>query len=74
LSCLWLAGLARQFLAKLVGVGRVLVSLHRELMSSEMIAFAVGCCGGLVGVGSKIVELCDPIVGALGHDVLLVLR
>ena len=43
-------------------------------MSSEMIAFAMGCCGGLVCVGGKIVELCDPIVGALGHDFLLVVR
>jgi hypothetical protein len=52
----------------------MLVSVHRQLVSSEMIAFAMGRCGGLVGVGGKIMELCDSIVGALGHDVLLVVR
>jgi hypothetical protein len=52
----------------------MLVSLHRKFVRSEMVAFAMGCCGGLVGVGGKIVELCNSIVRALGHDVLLVLR
>jgi hypothetical protein len=52
----------------------MLVRLHRQFMSGEMIAFAMGCCGGLVCVGGKIVELCDPIVGALGHDFLLAVR
>jgi hypothetical protein len=52
----------------------MLVSVHRQFMTSEMIAFAMGGCGGLVGVGGKIMELGNSIVGALGHDVLLVVR
>jgi hypothetical protein len=36
-----------------------------------MISFAMGDRSGSVGMGGKVVELCDSIVGALWHLVVL---
>jgi hypothetical protein len=48
-----------------VGVRGVLVRLHREFVSSEMITFAMGHRGGEVGVAREVMKLCDSIVCAL---------
>src|SRR5271170_3787593 len=51
----------------------MLVRLHRQLVSSEMIPFTVGGCRGRVGMGGKVMELGDSIVRALWHGLLLIL-
>jgi hypothetical protein len=62
-----LTRLQGEFFAKLVGVDGVLVRLHGQLVSSEVISFAVGGCRGKVGMGGKVMELGDSIVRALWH-------
>jgi hypothetical protein len=54
------------------GFGGVLVRLLGELMSSEVITFAVGGSCGAVGMGGFVVVFGCAIVRALRHDVLLV--
>jgi hypothetical protein len=66
-----LTRLQGEFFAKLVGVDGVLVRLHGQLVSSEVISFAVGGCRGKVGMGGKVMELGDSIVRALWHGLLL---
>jgi hypothetical protein len=44
------------------------VRLHGQLVSSEMISFAVGSCRGKVGMCGKVMELGDSIVRALWHS------
>jgi hypothetical protein len=68
---LGLTGLQGEFFAKLVGVDGMFVRLHGQLVSSEMISFAVGSCRGKVGMGGKVMELGDSIVRALWHSLLL---
>ncbi len=46
--------------------------LSGEFVSGKVIAFAVGYCGGLMGVGRKVVEFCDSIVRARRHSALLI--
>jgi hypothetical protein len=53
------------------GFRGVLVGLFGELVSGEMIAFAVRSCCGLVGVGCFVVIFGGAVVRALRHDVLL---
>ncbi len=43
------------------------VRLLGKFVCGEMIAFAVCGGGGVVGVGGKILQLCNSIVGTLGH-------
>jgi hypothetical protein len=62
-----LTRLQSEFFAKLVGVGGMLVRLHRQLMSSEMVSFAMSGCRGRVGMGGKAMEFGDSIVRALWH-------
>jgi hypothetical protein len=64
--------LGGEFLTKLAGIGGVFVRLQGQFVRSEMISFAVGGCGGRVGMGCKVMELCDSIVGALWHGLLLI--
>ncbi|MGA7687142.1 MAG: hypothetical protein WCC32_07570 [Terriglobales bacterium] len=45
----------------------VLKRLFAEVVSSQMICFAMGDRCGSVGVGRKVVELCDSIVGTRWH-------
>jgi hypothetical protein len=54
-----------------VGFAGVFGGLLGELMGGEVIAFAVGGCGGGVGVGGQVVEFGYAVVSALGHCVLL---
>jgi hypothetical protein len=61
-----------EFFAKLAGVAGMLVRLHGQLVSSEMISFTVRGCRGRVGMGGKVMELGDSIVRALWHGLLLV--
>jgi hypothetical protein len=66
-------GLSRfcsEFFTELVRVGRMFVGLLGKLVSTEMIAFIVGDCGGAVGVGCKIVKLGDSDVWTCGHRFL----
>jgi hypothetical protein len=70
-SSLSLARLQGEFFAKLAGVTGMLVRLHGQLVSSEMISFAVGGCRGRMGMGCKVMELGDSIVCALWHGLLL---
>jgi len=51
----------------LVGLPGVFVSLLGEFMSGEVVAFAVGGCCGLVGMGGDVVKFCGPVVRALWH-------
>jgi hypothetical protein len=62
-----------EFFAKLAGVYGVFVRLHGQLVRTEMISFVVGCGGGKVGMGCKVMELSDACVRALWHGVLLIL-
>jgi hypothetical protein len=66
-----LTRLQGEFLAKLVGVGRVFVRLHGQFVSSQVISFAVSGCRGKVGMGCQVMELGDSIVRALWHGLLL---
>ena len=59
-------GLAR----RLKSVGGVLVRLAGEFVSGKA-ALAVRGCGCGVGMGGQHVQLCGPIVKALGHRILL---
>jgi hypothetical protein len=61
------ARLQGEFFAKLVGVDGMLVRLLGQLVSSEMISFAMGGCRGRVGMGGKVMEFGDSIVRALRH-------
>ena len=47
------------------------MSLFGQLVSSKMIALAVGCCCGLVEMRRFVVIFSSTIVWALRHDVLL---
>ena len=49
----------------------VLMRLSGEFVSGQMIAFAVGYRGSGVGVGCEVVELCDSLVRARWHGILL---
>jgi hypothetical protein len=40
----------------------MLVCLFRQLMSAEMVSFVMSGGRGGVGVGGKIVKLCDSVV------------
>jgi hypothetical protein len=60
-----------ELLGVLQGISGELVSLPAELVSGAMICFAVGDCGGGVGVGCAIVKFCGLIVRALRHGVPL---
>jgi hypothetical protein len=51
---------------------REFVSLNAEFVWASMICFAMGDCGGGVGVGCQIVMFCGRIVRTLRHGVLLV--
>jgi len=48
------------------------MGLLGQFVGSEMISFTVGGCGRKVGMGCKVMELCDSIVGALWHGLLLI--
>jgi hypothetical protein len=61
------ARLQGEFFTELVGVDGMLVRLFGQLVSREMISFAVGGCRGRVGMGGKVMELGDSIVRALWH-------
>jgi hypothetical protein len=52
----------------------VFVRLLAEFMTGQVISFAVGDGSGVVGVGCKIMEFCESMVGALGHGLLRNLR
>jgi hypothetical protein len=45
----------------------VFVRLFAELVSGEVVSFAVGGSGGLMSVGCQVVEFGGSIVRALGH-------
>ena len=53
-----------------MGVHGMLVRPLAELMSCQMISFAVSGSSGGVGMGGKVVEFGDSIVRALRHGVL----
>jgi len=48
--------------------------LLAKFVGGEMISFAVGGGGGVVGVCRKIVKLRGPLVGTLWHSVLLAVK
>jgi hypothetical protein len=54
-----------------LSVHGVLVRHPTQLVSREMVAFAVGGCGGSVGMGCEVVEFGGAIMIALWHFVLL---
>jgi hypothetical protein len=54
-----------------MGIHGVLVCLPAKFVSGKMIPFAVGCCGGGVGVCRKIVQFCSSLVCTLWHDAAL---
>jgi hypothetical protein len=62
-----------EFFAKLAGIVGMLVRLHGQLVSSQMIFLVMGGGGGRVGMGGKVMELGDPSVRALWHGLLLIL-
>ena len=64
-------GLRGEFFRELVGVHGVLERLLAEFVSAEVVSFAVSDGGCVVGVGRKVMELCESIVLALWHDVPL---
>jgi hypothetical protein len=72
IGLLSLTRLQGEFFAKLAGVAGMLVRLHGQLVSSEMISFTVRGCRRTVGMGGKVMELGDSIVRALWHGLLLV--
>ena len=51
-----------EFFGSLVGVHRVFVRLFGELVSGQVIPFAVGNCGSVVGVGGQVVKFYDSIL------------
>lgn len=54
----------------LMRVCGMLMRLLAKLVRREMVPFALGGGGVVVGVGSQVVQLCDSIMGALWHSVL----
>ncbi|MHB8216118.1 MAG: hypothetical protein ACYDDS_08575 [Candidatus Sulfotelmatobacter sp.] len=72
----FLGGIARtsvlcdDFLGEFMSVHGMLVRLLAELMSGQMISFAVSGSSGGVGMGGKVVEFGNSIVRALRHGVL----
>jgi hypothetical protein len=60
-----------EFFAQPAGVGGMLVCLQRKFVSGQMVAFAMGGCGGFVGVAGEIMKLYDSIVCAWRHGFLL---
>jgi hypothetical protein len=60
-------GLCSSFFRVLEGFDGVLVCLPGEFVGSEVIAFAVGCGCGLVGVGGFVMVFGGAIVRALRH-------
>jgi hypothetical protein len=59
--CFFLA----QLLAELVSIHGMLVRLFAELVSSEVIFFAVGNSRRRMRVGRKVVEFCSSLVWSL---------
>jgi hypothetical protein len=62
--------LGGQFFGELVNVPGMLLCLFGEFVSGQMVPFAVGDGRSGVGMGGKVVELCESIVRALWHDSL----
>jgi hypothetical protein len=56
-----------QLLTQLVGIEGMLMSLLAQLMTRQMIPFAVGGGCGVVGVGGKVVKFYDSFVRTGGH-------
>jgi hypothetical protein len=59
------SGLSRfrgELFTQLVRVGGMFVGLFGQLVSVEVVPFIVSDCGSSVGVGCKVVKLCDSIV------------
>jgi hypothetical protein len=61
------SGLPGKLFGEFQGVDGVFVGLFAEFVSSQMISLAVSNGSGGVGVGRKVMEFCESIVGALGH-------
>ena len=60
-----------EFFGQLVYVHGLLVRLLGEFVRGHVISFTVRDSSRGVGMGSKVVELCDSIVRTLWHGVLL---
>ena len=54
-----------QLLGELVNIHRMFVRLFAELLSSEMIFFAMGDSRRRVSVGRKVVKFCSSLVWSL---------
>src|SRR5260370_35919715 len=58
-------------LSQFEGVAGKFVRLSAEFASGQMSSLVVGNGRGGVGMGRKVVELCDPVVRARWHDLSL---
>ena len=66
-----LSGDRHELFGEFVGVHGVLVRLLTQLVSGQMISFAMGGGSGGMGVSCQVVKLCGSIVRALWHEILL---